>query len=206
VRRTTIFIHAARPGRLDETAPNSGMVPWTIAMLRRVRASQKRMPQFLAGAPNRCERLRAEIGQTTDIAVLASLWPAKVRPLLEEAMDMLAAAGTHGTTLLSVPGKLAKLVGEADSALLPSGQQAEGLPLASLGPVTGFGRLARGERRARRCCLTPSSSCTTRSATLGSAPTATARSPNWRTSGSSSRRCTIPAQRSHDPRGSRRRR
>ena len=121
------------------------MVPWTIAMLRRVRASQKRMPQFLAGAPSRCERLRAEIGQTTDIAVLASLWPAKVRPLLEEAMDMLAAAGTHGTTLLSVPGKLAKLVGEADSALLLSGQQADGLPLASLGPVTGFARLARGE-------------------------------------------------------------
>jgi rifampicin phosphotransferase len=121
------------------------MVPATVAMLRRVRASQKRMPQFLAGAPSRCERLRAEIGQTTDTTVLASLWQQKVRPLLEEACDMLAAAATHGTTLLSIPGKLAKLVGEADSALLLSGQQAGGTPLASLGPVTGLARLARGE-------------------------------------------------------------
>jgi rifampicin phosphotransferase len=121
------------------------MVPATVAMLRRARASQKRMPQFLAGAPRRCERLRAEIEQTADATVLAGLWPEKVRPLLEEACDMLAAAVTHGTTLLSVPGKLAKLVGEANAALLLSGQQAEGLPLASLGPVTGLARLARGE-------------------------------------------------------------
>ena len=103
------------------------------------------MPEFLAGEPGRCERLRAEIEQTTDATVLAGLWPAKVRPLVEEACDMLAAATAHGTTLLSVPGKLATLAGEADSALLLSGQQAEGTPLASLGPVTGLARLARGE-------------------------------------------------------------
>jgi len=121
------------------------MVPAAVAMLRRVRASQLRMPQFLADAPGRCERLRVEIERTTDAAVLAGLWPRQVRPLLEEACDMLAAAATHGARLLSGPGKLAKLVGEADSALLLSGQQAEGAPLASLGPVAGLARLARGE-------------------------------------------------------------
>jgi len=121
------------------------MVPAAIALLRRIPASRKRTPEFLAAAPGRCERLRAEVEQTTDAAVLASLWPEKVRPLLEEACDMLAAATAHGTTLLSVPGKLARLVGEADSALLLSGQQAGGLSLASLGPVTGLARLARGE-------------------------------------------------------------
>jgi len=121
------------------------MVPAAVAMLRRVRASQKRMPRFLAAAPDRCERLRAEIEQTTDATVLASLWPDKVRPLLEEACDMLAAAATHGTRMLTVPGKLAKLIGEADSALLLSGQQAEGPSLASLGPALGLARLARGE-------------------------------------------------------------
>jgi rifampicin phosphotransferase len=122
------------------------MVPAAVAMLRRVRTSQKRMPQFLADAPSQCEQLREEIEQTTDATVLAGLWPEKVRPLVEEAGGMLAAAGAaHGTTLLSVPGKLATLVGEADAALLLSGQQAEELPLASLGPVTGLARLARGE-------------------------------------------------------------
>ena len=122
------------------------MVPAAITLLRRIRASQKRMPQFLAGAPGRCERLRAEIEQTTDATVLASLWSQQVRPLLEEACDALAAAvSARGTTLLSGPRKLAKLVGEADSALLLSGQQPGGTSLASLGPVTGLTRLARGE-------------------------------------------------------------
>jgi pyruvate,water dikinase len=122
------------------------MVPAAVTLLRRVRASHKRMPEFLADAPGRCERLRAEIEQTTDATVLASLWPERVRPLVEEACDMLSAAvAAHGTTLLSVPGKLTTLVGEADSALLVSGQQAESLPLASLGPALGLARLARGE-------------------------------------------------------------
>jgi phosphohistidine swiveling domain-containing protein len=124
-------------------------VPAVLGTLRRIRASQRRMPQFLAEAPGRCDRLRAEIDQTTEPAVLAGLWPAQVGPLVVEASEMLAAASTHGTTLLSVPGKLTALVGEADSALLlsgqPSGGQQGGLPLASLGPVTGLARLARGE-------------------------------------------------------------
>lgn len=121
------------------------MVPAAVTMLRRIRASQKRMPQFLAGVPGRCDQLRAEIEQATDAAILARLWPEKVRPLLEEACDMLAAATAHGTTLLSSPGKLTKLVGEADAALLLSGQRSGGAPLASLGPLTGLARLARGE-------------------------------------------------------------
>ena len=68
--------------------------------------------------------------------------PAAVRRGLRHA---LRRGGAHGTTLLSVPGKLATLVGEADSALLLSGQQADGTPLASLGPALGLARLARGE-------------------------------------------------------------
>jgi rifampicin phosphotransferase len=116
-----------------------------VAMLRRVRASRKRMPEFLAGAPSRCDQLRTEIERAADATVLASVWQEQVRPLVIEACDMLSAAVLHGTTLVSSPGKLATLVGEADSVLLLSGQPAEGTPLASLGPVTGLARLARGE-------------------------------------------------------------
>jgi rifampicin phosphotransferase len=121
------------------------MLPATIAMARRISASQRRMSEFLADSPSRCDQLRAEIEEATDAATLARLWSDKVRPLIEEAADMLAAATAHGTTLLSGPGKLAKLVGEADATLLLSGQPARGAPLASLGPVIGLTRLARGE-------------------------------------------------------------
>jgi phosphohistidine swiveling domain-containing protein len=125
------------------------MVPATFASLRRVNANAKRLPQFLAEAPDRCDRLRAEIERTDDAGTLADLWPAQVRPLLVEAADMLTAAGSAGgTTLVSVPGKLTALVGAADAALLLSGQRAVGTEttsLASLGPVVGLARLARGE-------------------------------------------------------------
>ena len=133
--------------RLPRWKASRLMLPATFALLRRVNANAKRMPQFLADAPGRCDRLRAEIEQTGDAAALAGLWPAKVRPLLVEAADMLAAAASgDGTTLVSAPGKLAALVGEADAALLLSGQPSdEGASLASLGPVVGLARLARGE-------------------------------------------------------------
>ena len=50
---------------------------------------------------------------------------------------------THGTTLLSVPGKPAKLAARADSALLLSGRQSDGLPWPVWVRVTGLARLAR---------------------------------------------------------------
>ena len=123
------------------------MLPATLKMARRVSANAKRLPRFLADSPARCDRLRAEIGQTADAAALADRWPAQVRPLLVAAADMLTAAGSaDGTTLVTTPAKLAALVGEADAALLLSGQPAgEDASLASLGPVLGLARLARGE-------------------------------------------------------------
>lgn len=121
------------------------MLPATIALVRRVSASKRRMPEFLASAPSRCENLRAEIQQTTDASALAGQWQGKVGPLLAESSDMLTAATARGTTLPLGPAKLARLVGEADAALLLSGQQAGGAALASLGPVTGLAQLACGE-------------------------------------------------------------
>jgi len=116
-----------------------------LVLIRRVIASRRRMPEFLASSPLRCEQLRAEIEQATDAAALAGLWQQKVRPLLEEADDMLGAVGVEGGSLASDPRKLTTLVGEADAALLLSGQRAGSTPLASLGPAVGLGRLARGE-------------------------------------------------------------
>jgi pyruvate,water dikinase len=134
--------------RLPRWKASRLMVPSTLAMARRINANAKRLPQFLADSPGRCDRLRGEIEGTAEVATLAELWPAKVRPLLVEAADMLTAAGTaDGTTLVSAPAKLAALVGEADAALLLSGQRVEDgetTSLASLGPVLGLALLARG--------------------------------------------------------------
>ena len=132
--------------RLRRWQATRKMVPATVAMLRKVNSDAKRLPGFVASAPDRCDQLRAEIAQVTEAGILPRLWQEQVRPLVVEACDMLAAATSHaGTTFVTSPRKLAKLVGEADASLLLSGQQTEDVPLASLGPVIGLARLARGE-------------------------------------------------------------
>ncbi len=114
-------------------------------LFRRMGADRKRMPLFLAGSPDRCGRLRAEIGRAIDPVALADIWPARVRPLLVESFDMLAAATSRDMTLLTAPARLRSLIGESDATLLLSGQQTGDAELASLGPATGLARLARGE-------------------------------------------------------------
>src|ERR1700729_4410713 len=59
---------------------------------------------------------------------------------------MLAVTGVWGArALLVLPNRLAALVGEADAAILLSGQVAGDAQLASLGPLIGLARLARGD-------------------------------------------------------------
>ena len=114
-------------------------------LFRRMGVNRKRMQLFLAESPDRCGRLRAEIGRATDLVALANLWPAQVRPLLVESFDMLVAATSRDMTLLTTPAKLRSLIGESDATLLLSGQQTGDAELASLGLATGLARLARGE-------------------------------------------------------------
>ena len=122
------------------------VLPAAVRVVGRVRATMKRLPAYVAGAPQRCANLTARIAGTTDRAALALLWRAEVRPLLEEASDMLEAAGrSDPVALLTAQKRLRKLVGEADSAALTSGLTVEGDVLASLGPVVGLALLERGE-------------------------------------------------------------
>jgi rifampicin phosphotransferase len=120
-------------------------LPIIVTAWRRAKANQKRLPEFVAAARGRCDDLRAGIQRIDDAGALADAWPSRVEPFFLEACDMLAAAGADGVRLLTVPGKLTALIGPADATLLLSGQQAGNPPLASLGPVTGLARLARGE-------------------------------------------------------------
>jgi phosphohistidine swiveling domain-containing protein len=120
-------------------------LPITVTLLRRARRNGKRLPAWVAGAASRCDALRAEIQRIQDPGALAEAWPASVEPFFLEASDMLAATGARGVVLLTVPGKLAALIGETDATLLLSGQRVGGTRLASLGPVAGLVQLARGE-------------------------------------------------------------
>jgi pyruvate,water dikinase len=136
------------PVRLPRFKVIRMVIPLGVANARRLGRAHKGLPDFLATTPDRCDTLRAEIQQTGQAAALADLWSSRVGPLFVRASDMLtaaAAAGTRAVILLTVPGKLAGLIGQADAARLVSGQQAGAGELASLGLATGLGQLARGE-------------------------------------------------------------
>jgi phosphohistidine swiveling domain-containing protein len=122
------------------------LVPLFVTTMSRARRNYKRLPEFVASAPGRCDELRAEVQRIDDASALADVWRSQVQPFLLEASDMLAASGAGGArALLGVPNKLAALVGEADAAILLSGQVAGDTQLASLGPLTGLAKLARGD-------------------------------------------------------------
>jgi phosphohistidine swiveling domain-containing protein len=122
------------------------MVPVFATTMRRAWMNYKRLPEFVAVAPGRCDGLRAEIQRIDDASALADAWHSQVQPFLLEAADMLSASGAVGArALLGVPKRLAALVGEADAAILLSGQVAGDAQLASLGPLTGLAKLARGD-------------------------------------------------------------
>ncbi|GAB2738854.1 PEP/pyruvate-binding domain-containing protein [Sinomonas soli] len=121
------------------------MVPGAVHVRRRARANLAQMRPFLAESRSRCADLRARITATGSPAELAALYRREIGPLFVTAARMLEAAGRQGGgTLLYTREKLRRLMGSTDAEAMLTGVNADG-GLASLGPLVGLGRLARGE-------------------------------------------------------------
>jgi phosphohistidine swiveling domain-containing protein len=121
-------------------------VPAAVTLLRRARRNLRRLPGFRTAFPGQCDAVRAEVARIGDAGALAAIWDSQIKPLFLTACDMLSATGAGGAAhLLGVPARLAARVGQADAALLLSGQVPGQDPLASLGPALGAAQLARGE-------------------------------------------------------------
>ncbi len=121
-------------------------LPALIRSTYGMRANLKRLPAFLAEAPARCEALRARIQAVSSATELVALWQTDVAPFLHEACHMLAAAANQGgAAILMIPRNLQKLVGEDDASALLTDPGAGSRQLASLGPLLGLARVAKGE-------------------------------------------------------------
>ncbi|MEV0238238.1 PEP-utilizing enzyme, partial [Nonomuraea sp. NPDC050786] len=120
-------------------------VPTAIRVRRRARTNLKGMRAFLAASRGRCEELRTRVAATGSAAELADLYEREIEPHLITASRMLEAAGRQGgATLLWTRDRLRKMMGEVDAEAMLTGVNSGG-ELASLGPVMGLTRLARGE-------------------------------------------------------------
>ncbi|MEV0162803.1 PEP/pyruvate-binding domain-containing protein [Nonomuraea fuscirosea] len=121
------------------------VLPMAVRLQGRVRHNLKGMRAFLDTSRRRCEELRDRVAATTSGAELADLWEREIRPHLVTACRMLEAAGRQGgSTLVYTRDRLYRMMGEADAEAMLTGVNAEG-ELASMGPVMGLSRLARGE-------------------------------------------------------------
>ncbi|MEU7740598.1 PEP/pyruvate-binding domain-containing protein [Nonomuraea sp. NPDC049158] len=121
------------------------VVPLGINIQKRVRTNLKVMPAFLATAQRRAEELRARVATTETGAELADLWEREIEPYVITSCRTLEAAGRQGgATLVYTRDKLRKMMGDVDAEAMLTGANVDG-ELASLGPVIGLGKLARGE-------------------------------------------------------------
>ena len=116
-----------------------------FAVVRRIRANGKELPGFLEQAPKRCADLRARVGRAADAQELRGLWDREIEAYFRLCCHMLQAATRRdGDTLVKVRGTLRDLVGEEDADLMTTGLGDDG-QLASMGPLLGLERLARGD-------------------------------------------------------------
>ncbi|MCF6468164.1 pyruvate, phosphate dikinase [Nonomuraea sp. MG754425] len=121
------------------------VLPMAVRLRRRVSRNVKGLPGFLAASPRRCEELRERIAATGSGPELAGLWEREIRPHVVTSSRMLEAAGRQGgATLVYTRDRLRAMVGEVTAEAMLTGVNAGG-ELASLGPVLGLARLARGE-------------------------------------------------------------
>ncbi|MFC7588526.1 PEP/pyruvate-binding domain-containing protein [Nonomuraea antimicrobica] len=121
------------------------VIPLAVRIRRRVRDNLKVMRGFLASSQRRCEELRARVAATGSGAELAELWEREIRPHVVASSRMLEAAGRQGgAALVYTRDRLRTMMGEVAAEAMLTGVNADG-ELASMGPVMGLSRLARGE-------------------------------------------------------------
>jgi phosphohistidine swiveling domain-containing protein len=122
------------------------LVPANIKLEIQFRKRIKRMPEFIIEAPRRCKSLRQRIQQVQTKAELVSLWRDGLKPYVYHAFYMLRGAMKWFDNPAAVlRHDLTELVGTADANALLSNMSGDAELLASLGPVVGVAKVARGE-------------------------------------------------------------
>jgi phosphohistidine swiveling domain-containing protein len=128
--------------------PRSAMIlalPRMIQLGMKERSGAKRVPEFLATNPERCRALRQRIRNMQTGAELVAFWHEEIDPALTEGLWVMGGAAQPLEARMKLKKQLTELVGEADANALFSNLSCDKEMLASLGPVVGVAKVARGE-------------------------------------------------------------
>jgi phosphohistidine swiveling domain-containing protein len=122
------------------------IVPKAIKAERRQSKCRKGLAQWLASTRSWCKTMHQRIWAIETTDELLSLWREELEPYHVESIWMIKAAGSlHVDVEPGVRRKLTKLVGATDANTLLSGTSSYSEILASIGPLAGLSKVARGE-------------------------------------------------------------
>jgi pyruvate,water dikinase len=122
------------------------IVPLAYRAKKRVQKNQEGLSLFLEQAPKHTGVLRDAVRKTEDGVGLVQVWNHLIESYFRNACQMLQAAGKlDSTALVEMRKDLRIRVGETDANTILTGLQSGGNELASLGPLIGLTKVARGE-------------------------------------------------------------
>jgi phosphohistidine swiveling domain-containing protein len=121
------------------------ILPNALRVRKKEWQSLKNLAGFLARNPGWCQAMRQRIQAAQTGDELASLLDEFMPRTLESFWQSYVSALRYGDLVGKLRRDLTELVGAADADALLSNVSREGEMLASLGPVVGLARVARGE-------------------------------------------------------------
>ena len=130
-------------------------LPRMIGLGFKEKQGGKKVPDFLATNPTWCREAVQQFQAAQTGKELASLWHEKVGPYFDDLVWIVGGGYAPFEASMKLHKELVELVGEADANALLSklsegenGEGGSGL-MASMGPVVGVARVARGEMSRR---------------------------------------------------------
>jgi pyruvate,water dikinase len=122
------------------------IMPATVRMQVRQKQAVRRIPSYLETNRAWCRRMRQAIQEAGSGSGLIALWQREIEPHLRQSVPAILGSAMHAADHASkLYHDLEKLVGPDDADALTSNLSRGSELLASLGPLVGLARVARGE-------------------------------------------------------------
>ncbi len=152
----TLYMHLPEGVEIPIFPIAKGSLPAVLLAFVRTRIQEwrgaKGLPAYLASNPARCSRLRQRIQEVTAKDELLALWQEQIQPHVTSSVwHVMGSVSSSTNHTMRLRRALEERVGPDDAHLLisnlsgNSGMSGGSGLLASLGPVVGIARLARGE-------------------------------------------------------------
>jgi phosphohistidine swiveling domain-containing protein len=120
-------------------------LPSFIQLAKKEKAGFRKVADFLAENPDRCHELKQRFQSVNNKVELAEIWEFELTPQYLDMIWIVGGGYKPYETSIQLKDQLTQLVGEADTNALLSGLSSDQELLASMGPVVGIAKVARGE-------------------------------------------------------------